>query len=389
MTSDTEPPWSPDAVEAEVVAVTTELKYFDRRPPTTAVRHYQVWRNTGDDHEAAIWAQPELIGELSTVFPPAGFQVAERGNQVIGSWQALPGTGTVHVYRIPKSELRFARSDRERFRIASEPAARNGFIDDAAEAGETYVYQLVAESQIAPGQVQSAAPQSAEFTRSATPQAITDLTCEPQANGGDPVVDLEWTAQSLGSPGSTAPGSVRPRAATGVQPVAELQRMGLPEDAVLSYPVVRADGRCRMERVGWPRGWGRMYLTPVHIVGHEAQLGGTVLQVLPPTVTDLALHQRVSYQAITLAWPVQESQDAAGQGASALAADRVSVFQAAPDVPMSTAVAGSPLVTVSKEDYDRRGGIVLDHQLRPEGSVVYAVPYAHAGADVVEGFPRP
>lgn len=386
VTSDTAPPWSPDAAEADVVAVTTQLAYVDRRPPITAVRHYQVWRNTGADHEAAVWGQPELIGEFSTVFAPTGFQVTERGNQVIGSWQALPGTERVHVYRIPKSQLRLFRSDPGRFRIATEPAARNGFIDDGAKPGETYLYQIVAEASIAAGQMQSATPQTAEFTGSATPQFIGDLTCQQPKNADEPVVNLEWTAQGRGStriyctPARPTSGSDR-----SVLPVGELQRLGLPDDAALSHPVVQTDGRCSMERVGWPRGWGRMYLTPVHIVGHEARVGGTVLQVLPPTLTALALHQRVDFQTITLAWPVQEGVDATRVGT--LAADRVSIFQAAPDVPVRAAIATSPLVTVSKEDYDRRGGIVLDHALRAQGSVVYAVPYAHAGTDVVEGKP--
>lgn len=381
-------PYSPDSAEAEVLAITKQLTFDDPRPATTAVRHYQVWRNSGADHDAALWEQPELIAEFSLVFPPQELRIQERGHQVVGQWRMLPGTERVHVYRVPQSQARTAGAGNPGFRIATVESGGGGFVDTDVEPGETYVYQVIAEASTGGGS-QLAAPLTEQLSISATAKPISDLQCVLTHDGDRPTIDLSWTSQERGTTRiyctSQRPTSGSERTA---QPVAQLDHLGLPYEDVLAHPIDIDGDRSRMQRVGWPRGWGRAYFTPVHIVGDEARLGTTVLQVLPPRVTDVAIHQRVDYQTLTLTWPVQDSvgRDSHTRVRS-LAADRVGVYQAHVDVPEQAAISGTPLVTLSKQDYDRYGGVIFPQPLRPEGSMIYAVPYAHAGADVIQGIP--
>lgn len=388
ISSDGYVPYSPDSAEAEVLAITTQVTFDDPRPPTSAVRHYQVWRNSGLDHNGAVWEQPELIAEFGVVFPPQDLRIQERGGQVVGQWRLLPGTERVQIYRVPQAQARAAGSGNPSFRIATVDAGGGGFVDSEVEPGESYLYQVIAEAS-AGDSLQLSAPVVQPITISATPQPIADLCCVLVHVGDQAAMDLVWTRQERGT---TRIYCTAERPTSGserqIQPVAQLDRLGLPEADLLAHPIDSDGEQCRMTRVGWPRGWGRVYLTPVHVVGEEAQLGSTMLQVLPPRVTDIELHQRVDYQTLTLSWPVQESPDPrTGAPTRSLAADRVSIHQAGVGVPEHAAIASTPLVTLSKQDYDRYGGVVFPHSLQPEGAVIYAVPYAHAGAEVIRGFP--
>src|SRR5690606_24742603 len=69
--SDEQRPYSPD--RADLVAVVPDdgtgptLTALDQRPFTAAIRHYQLWCNTGPSPEAAARDQPRLIGEKAVV----------------------------------------------------------------------------------------------------------------------------------------------------------------------------------------------------------------------------------------------------------------------------------------------------------------------------------
>jgi hypothetical protein len=385
VSSDSDVPSRPE--DGDTIAVTTGNSFTDPRPMTAAIRHYQLWVNSGSDLESAQWEQPALVGEGSVVAPPQdiilrveplGGADGER-SQVIGQWSLLPGGRAVQIYRVPLAQAASAGLANSAFRINAGDTATGGFVDAETTVGE-YRYQFVVEAEVA-GVTQLSSALLRSVVVPARRRLIGDLTCEESSDADGSTFTLTWAAASSGR---TVIYRTQEQPLSGTvgqeHPLQALPHLGLPEDLILVHPISQDGGTSRMLNVALPEGWPRAYFTPVHVVDGHARIGRTVLRVQTRPVTDVQIHQRLSRQIITFGWPTAASGDPDGSQASV-----VSVFESAKGTSAKAATSGTPIATASKEVYDTEGGIVLTRPLRPEGSVVHLVPYAFAGQHPVAG----
>lgn len=381
---------TPDA--AETLVVTTGRTFTDNRPMVTVVRHYQLWVNSGTDLEAAQWEQPAEIAQVSVIAPPQDIVVKVETircdddgdsdrvvNNVIGQWSLLPGASRVQVYRIPAAQERVAGPANPAYRILGSDPCVGGFLDPDVGVGD-HVYQFVVEAEV-DQMSQLAAPVLRRLSVLPSREVIDDLECVD--SGGGVTFDLSWSTPGTGR---TIVFRTQKQPLSGTMgqdhPEDKLSHLGLPEGEVLVHPVSQEGTLSRMVNVALPDGWPRAYFTPVHVIGHEARIGRTVLRVQTAPVVGARIHQRVSRQIITFGWPAAADGTAAESQASG-----VNVFEAVPGTPAKVALTGTPLASANKASYDADGGIVLPRALRAEGSVVYLVPYAFAGRTPVPGPP--
>ena len=132
-----DPPYSPD--RAHLVAGSTATSATDERPPGAAVRHYQVWVNTGPTHGQALAAQPVKYAEAVLVSPVRDFLIREDNGQVIGQWNVPSAVSDVFIYRIPAEE---AGREGLQHRILTGSDNRGGFVDTEAQRGQRYIYRV-------------------------------------------------------------------------------------------------------------------------------------------------------------------------------------------------------------------------------------------------------
>src|SRR6516165_4817152 len=102
ITAEQHRPYSPD--RAQFVGATTSTSMRDTQPPTSAVRRYQVWVNTGGSLPEALAAQPVLHAEGTRPGPVQNLVIGEDTGQVVGRWTVFPGVSAVHIYRVPAGD---------------------------------------------------------------------------------------------------------------------------------------------------------------------------------------------------------------------------------------------------------------------------------------------
>src|SRR5690606_11202158 len=174
---DEQRPYSPD--RADLVAVVPDdgtgptLTALDQRPFTAAIRHYQLWCNTGPSPEAAARDQPRLIGEKAVVSQVLDVELREDEGRVIGQWSVWYGIDRVHIYRTPVERARPGQPD-PRYRILAGEANLGGFVDNDAERGRRYLYQFCTEA-VVDDVPQLSGAVTHEVSVSAVVDPITDL----------------------------------------------------------------------------------------------------------------------------------------------------------------------------------------------------------------------
>jgi hypothetical protein len=355
-----------------------------------AVRTYQLWVNVGADLEAAQWEQPAEVAQVSVVAPAQNIVIktetvgSDEGarrrsvHNVIAQWTLLPGAVGVQVYRVPQAELRAAGAANPSYRIQNDDPCLGGFVDPDVAVGD-YVYQLVTETSV-DGLTQLGMLDSHQHVVLPVREVIEDISC---LDSGEATFDLMWSTPNSGrtvvfrTPQQPLSGTLGQE-----HPEEQLSHFGLSAEHVLVHPITADGTKSRMTSVGLPDGWPRAYFTPVHVIGGQARIGRTELRVRTQPVVGVKIHQRVTRQIITFGWPPSGDGDADGSQASG-----VNVYEAPPGTSASAALAGTPIATTSKAAYDADGGVVIPRPLRPEGSVVFLVPYSFAGRQAVPGPP--
>ena len=185
------PPYSPD--RAQLVAATTATLASDERPASAAVRHYQVWVNTGPTAEQALAAQPVKHAEAVLVSPVRDFVIREDNGQVIGHWSVPSAVSAVFVYRIPPTKP--AAKDCSTA-SCTDSDNRSGFVDTAAARGQTYVYRVRCAATV-DGVMRLSEATEATVEVSAVLAPVTDLSLGAQSADGT-VFDLTWTPPPAG-----------------------------------------------------------------------------------------------------------------------------------------------------------------------------------------------
>jgi hypothetical protein len=130
VSSDGDPPYSPD--RAQLQAATTATSTTDERMSTTAVRHYQVWVNTGPSLAQALAAQPVKHAAALIVCPVNEFIIREDNGNVVGHWTVAPAVSSVFVYRLPGEET---GPERPHHRILADTDNLGGFVDTSTVHG--------------------------------------------------------------------------------------------------------------------------------------------------------------------------------------------------------------------------------------------------------------
>jgi hypothetical protein len=362
-------PYSPD--RARFVGATTTTSMPDTQPPTSTVRRYQVWVNTGGSLPEALAAQPVLHAEGTRPSPVQNLVIGEDSGQVVGQWTVFPGASAVHIYRIPAGD---AAGNELQYRIFVGSDNLHGFVDPDAEPGRRYIYRMRCEV-VVDGVVRLSEAAQAEVRVSAVLAPVDDLSLIPQDPDGT-VWDLAWSAPKAGQvlifrtkegPNAGAEAAELPETA--------LEQAGLRPDTRLTHPIsdnLDPDGRPRSVIAGvpWPSGWSRAYFTPVTVLDGRARLGKTITTVRAGAITDAQLAEYCSRQVLTFAWP---------EGAAA-----VSIHLAPKGHDPRMGLSGR-FFEIAFEDYHKFGGRQFVNELPSGGCSLHLAPVAFSAGRRVSG----
>jgi hypothetical protein len=362
-------PYSPD--RAQFVGATTNKSMRDTQPPTSAVRRYQVWVNTGGSLSEALAAQPVLHAEGARPSPVQNLAIGEDSGRVVGQWTVFPGAGAVHIYRIPAGD---AAGNELQYRIFTGGDNLHGFVDPDAEPGRRYIYRTRCEV-VVDGTVRLSEAAQAEVRVSAQLAPVDDLSLIPQ-DPDSTVWDLAWSAPKAGAvlifrtkegPSAGAEAAELPETA--------LEQAGLLPGTRLAHPIsdsLYPDGRRRSVIAGvpWPSGWSRAYFTPVTVLDGRARLGKTTSTVRAGAITDAQLAEYCTKQVLTFAWP---------EGAAA-----VSIHLAPKGHDPRMGLSGR-FFEIAFEDYQKFGGRQFVNELPSGGCSLHLAPVAFSAGRRISG----
>jgi len=362
-------PYSPD--RAQFVGATTTTSTRDTQPPTSKVRRYQVWVNTGGSPSEALAAQPVLHAEGTRPSPVQNLAIGEDSGRVVGQWTVFPGASAVHIYRIPAGD---AAGNELQYRIFTGGDNLHGFVDPDAEPGRRYIYRTRCEV-VVDGTVRLSEAAQAEVRVSALLAPVDDLSLIPQ-DPDSTVWDLAWTAPKAGTvlifrtkegPSAGAEAAELPETA--------LEQAGLLPGTRLAHPIsdsLDPDGRRRSVIAGvpWPSGWSRAYFTPVTVLDGRARLGKTTSTVRAGAITDAQLAEYCTKQVLMFAWP---------EGAAA-----VSIHLAPKGHDPRLGLSGR-FFEIAFEDYHKFGGRQFVNELPSGGCSLHLAPVAFSAGRRISG----
>lgn len=363
-------PYSPEV--SEVIGITGETTFTDARAFHSAVRHYQVWLNTGPTKDDALLEQPRLHAAVSVVAKPVSVDIREDEGRVVGRWTVLGQARRVLIYRVP-AERGAAGAGNEMYRICHDSNNLTGFVDDFAEPGRRYLYQLMVEAEVG-GAAQLSHPTVVPLTTTAVLEPVPDLVCEVHDREGRPRFDLVWTDPPAGQVVIYRT-QAAPLAGADAATVDEsaLPQMKLRSEDRLAHPIDHAHGRSSVNDVPWPRDWHRTYFTPVTVLDGQARVGRTFSAVHVDTPGDPRLVERISEQVLTMQWPS--------------GADTVKVFVSARGGDLEETIRSTPRAEISREKYQRLGGLHFSAPLEGHGCDLHLLPLAFSAGQAVYGKP--
>lgn len=369
VSSEENEPYSPD--RAQLVAATAATSARDPRPPTSAVRRFQVWVNTGASRAEALAAQPVLHATGVRPSPVQNVVLGEDSGRVVGQWTVFPGVSAVHLYRIPAGET---AGDEMRYQILADSDNIVGFVDADAEPGRRYLYRARCKV-IVDGVERLSDPAQAEVQVSAVLAPVDDLSLTPHSDDSA-VLDLGWTSPPAGRVLIFRTQDLPEAAESAELAESALGLAGLRPALRLNYPISEhhdRDGRRRsvMAGVPLPTEWSRAYFSPVTVLNGWARLGKTISTVRTGSITDVQLIEYCSKQVLTFAWP---------DGAAA-----VSIHLAPKDYDPRTGLSGRHY-EIAFEDYHKFGGHqFLKNELPAGGCSLHLAPVAFSAGHRIQG----
>jgi hypothetical protein len=365
-----DPPYSPD--RAHLVAGAGRTSATDERPPDAAVRHYQVWVNTGPTPSQALATQPVKQAEAVLVTPVRDFSIREDNGQVIGRWNVPSAVSEVFIYRIPAEE---AGREGPQHRILTGNDNRGGFVDPEALGGQRYIYRVRCAVTV-DGVMRLSEATEATVVVSAVLAPVPDLSMGVHSPDGSGF-ELTWTPPPAGRVviyrSQTGPSA---GADSADLPEAALDQIGLGPELQLTQPVSQRQdehGRLQavMSGVSWPGSWSRAYFTPVTLLAGRALLGRTLTSVRTGVIGDVDLAEYCNKQALTFDWP-------AGVAA-------VVVHLAPKGHDPRNGLTGKSF-EISLEEYEKYGGMQFSKQELPAtGCSLHLAPVAFSAGRRVVG----
>jgi hypothetical protein len=364
------PPYSPD--RAHLVAGAARTFATDERLPDAAVRHYQVWVNTGPTPGQALASQPVKHAEAVLVTPVRDFSIREDNGQVIGRWNVPSAVSEVFIYRIPAEA---AGREGPQHRILKGNDNRGGFVDPEALGGQRYIYRVRCAVTV-DGVMRLSEATEATVVVSAVLAPVPDLSMGVHSPDGSGF-ELTWTPPPAGRVviyrGQTGPSA----GADSVDlPEPALDQIGLGPELQLTQPVSQRQdeqGRLQsvMSRVSWPGSWSRAYFTPVTLLAGRALLGRTLSSVRTGVIGDVDLAEYCTKQALTFDWPA---------GAAA-----VVVHLAPKGHDPRNGLTGKSF-EISLEEYEKYGGMQFSkRELPATGCSLHLAPVAFSAGRRVVG----
>ncbi len=369
VSADDQPGWAPEF--GELIDITSDLTTADDREFASAVRYYQVWRNSGTSWHDAVSSQPRLHAQASVVVPIQGLTLREDGGRVIGQWSVYPGVSRVHVYRIPIERASQAGQDPQ-FLIATEDANLHGFIDRRAARGKRYLYRFYAEASVE-GVARLSTAVGQTIAVSALLSPVSDLAAHGHGTVEDWMFDLTWSDPPAGRVAIYRT-QVPPSPGLGDEPRDEsaLVHGGLRSDDRLAHPThVAAPGRTGMREVPCPPGWDRVYFTPVTLIEGKAMVGPSAAQVVIPEPEELVVVERTQYQMLKFGWP--------GDAAS------VAIGLSHPQEQAMTPQEGAAYWEISRDAYERLGAFRFPSRLPSSGCSVHVAGMSFVNRERVYG----
>lgn len=328
----------PDLGEHRVSTV--GMGWVDDEPLTTAYRMYQVWMYGGLSESEAVKSQPQLVGGAVFINPVSNIELSVAGSEVKGQWAPAEHTHRVAVYAAPSNERLVTASRNE---IAADKNNFQGFRFHPQHRG--CEYKFVARRFVSiNGQMIGSAP-SEEFTIDVPAEVVeVPIRIEERFDGFSTSFDVSWDAPHSGEVWIYR---------TLEAPESDLRFNAVEREQLESFGLARRDWANDLEdtktscRVAWPEDWYSIFLTPVNVVGNQAQVGQTYSRVRVGEISRPKLYERVNNQLLTFGWPEEAHEVTAVFGEPGTGHS----------IGPTTDTPGSSLASIHKEAYEEEGGM--------------------------------
>lgn len=328
----------PDLGEYRVSTVGEQ--WVDEEPLTTAYRMYQVWSYEGLTEALAVTSQPQLVGELAFINPVSNIELSVAGSEVKGQWVPAEHTHRVAVYAAPSTERLVPVPRNE---IAADKNNFQGFRFHPQHRGREYKFVARRFVEIK-GQMIGSAP-SEEFTIDVPAEVVeVPIDIQERFDGFSTSFDVSWEAPHSGEVWIYR---------TLEAPESDLRFNAVETDQLESFGLARRDWANDLEdtktscRVTWPEDWYSIFLTPVNVVGNQAQVGQTYSRVRVGGISRPKLYERVNNQLLTFGWPEEAHEVTAVFGEPGTGHT----------IGPTTDTPGSSLASIHREAYEEEGGM--------------------------------
>lgn len=315
-------------------------RWVDDDPLTTAYRMYQVWMYEGPTEAVAVTSQPQLVGESSFINPVSNIELSVAGSEVKGQWIPAEHTHRVAVYATPSTERLVPVPRNE---IAADKNNFQGFRFHPQHRGREYKFVARRFVEIK-GQMIGSAP-SEEFTIDVPAEVVeVPIDIQERFDGFSTSFDVSWEAPHSGEVWIYR---------TQEAPESDLRFNAVETDQLESFGLARRDWANDLEdtktscRVTWPEDWYSIFLTPVNVVGNQAQVGETYSRVRVGGISRPKLYERVNNQLLTFGWPEEAHEVTAVFGEPGTGHT----------VGPTTDTPGSSLASIHREAYEEEGGM--------------------------------
>lgn len=315
-------------------------RWVDNDPLTTAYRMYQVWMYGGSTESEAVASQPQLVGEESFINPVSNIELSVAGSEVKGQWAPAEHTHRVAVYAAPTNE-RLVTAPRNE--IASDKNNFQGFRFHPQHRGREYKF-VAQRFAVINGQMRGSTP-SEEFIIDVPAEVVeVPITIKERFDGFNTSFDVSWEAPHSGDVWVYR---------TQEAPENDLRFNAVETDQLESFGLARRDWANDLEdtktscSVTWPEDWYSIFITPVNVVGNQAQVGQTHSRVRVGSINRPKLYERVNNQLLTFGWPEEAHEVTAVFGEPGTG----HTVGPTADNP------GSSLVSIHREAYEEEGGM--------------------------------
>lgn len=328
----------PDLGEHRVSTVGN--RWVDDEPLTTAYRMYQAWMYEGSTESEAVTSQPQLVGEEAFINPVSNIELSVAGSEVKGQWAPAEHTHRVAVYAAPTSE-RLVTAPRNE--IAADKNNFQGFRFSPQHRGHEYKF-VAQRFAVINGQMRGSIP-SDEFTIDVPAEVVeVPIVINERFDGFNINFDVSWEAPHSGEVWIYRTQEV---------PENDLRFNAVETDQLESFGLARRDWANDLEdtktfcSVAWPEDWYSIFITPVNVVGNQAQVGQTHSRVRVGAISRPRLYERVNNQLLTFGWPAEAHEVTAVFGQPGTGHT----------VGPTTDSQGSSLVSIHREAYEEEGGM--------------------------------